>query len=123
MKKIFMIEKREALPLTKKELTEREDEGVSIAIPLTCREMSARCECSALIITRLESGEWPCTHPHIAARIAKEYGLTVDEYNQIVHESHHVTSLPKPKPKPKSGGVYDAWRSGWGRKEEGVWNE
>lgn len=113
----FMIEKREALPLTKKENDHRKDEGISPDEPLSCREMAGRCECSTLILTRLESGEWPCTHPHIAARIAKEYGLTADEYNQIVHESHHVTSLPKPKPKPKSGGVYDAWRSGWDGEE------
>lgn len=121
--KTFMIEKREALPLTKKELSHREDEGIAPDLPLTCREMSARCGCSALILMRLESGEWPCTHPEIAARIAKEYGLTVEEYNQIVHESHHVTKLPTPKPKPRHNGIYDAWRSDWGRKEEGVWNE
>lgn len=94
MKKTFMIEKRKARGCT-----------------LT--EMANRVDCSWGLLDALECGEFPCTHPHIAARIAKEYGLTVDEYNQIVHESHHVTKLPKPKPKPKSGGIYDAWRSGW----------
>lgn len=97
MKKIFMIEKREA-------------QGCSLI------EMAKRVDCSWGLLDALESGEWPCTHPHIAVRIANEYGLTEDEYNQIVHEAHHVTSLPKPK--PKSTSVYDAWRAGWPGEEE-----
>lgn len=94
MKKIFMIEMREAQRCT-------------------LAEMAKRCECSWRLLEALECGEYPCTHPRIAARIAKEYGFNVDEYNQIVHESHHVMKLPKPKPKPKSSGIYDAWRRGW----------
>lgn len=93
MKKTFMIEKRKAL-------------GYSLS------EMATRCDCSWGLLEALECGEFACTHPHIAASIAKEYGLTVDEYNQIVHKSHHVTKLPKPKPKLKCVGIYDTWRSG-----------
>lgn len=85
----------------------------------TLSEMAKRVDCSWVLLDALEFGDFPCTHPQIAARIAQEYGLSVDEYNQIVHESHRVTKLPKPAKKPKSNGLYDAWRCGWG-KEEGV---
>lgn len=113
----FMIDKRESLSLTEKEIALREEKHIPLDAPLTQMEMARRCDCGKRILEMLESGEWPCTHPAIAARIAKEYGLTVEEYNQIVHESHHVTKLPKPTPKPKSNGIYDAWRDGWNGKE------
>lgn len=98
MKKIFMIEKRKVLKCT-------------------LVEMAKRCDCSWNLLEALENGEFDVTHPAIAARIAEEYGLTVDEYNQIVHESHHAEKLPKPVPKVKYGSAYDAWRGGWGKKE------
>lgn len=87
------------------------------ALDLDVQEMAQRCECSKALLYLLEDGDGEVTHPEIAARIAKQYGLTVAEYNQIVHESHHVDKLPKPK-KRKNKGLYDSWRSGWGEKEE-----
>lgn len=77
MKKLFMIEKR----------------CLQFA---TQREMAKRVGCSLKLIEALESGEFSITHPIIAAKIAKEYGLTVGEYNQLVHESHRATRLPNP---------------------------
>lgn len=96
--KTFMIEKRKA-------------QGCTLV------EMAKRCDCSRRLLEALENGEFDITHPAIAARIAKEYELTVDEYNQLVHESHHAERLPKPKPKAKYGSAYDAWRNGWHSEE------
>lgn len=97
--KTFMIEKRKALKCT-------------------LVEMAKRCDCSWRLLEALESGEFDITHPAIAARIAKEYVLTVDEYNQLVHESHHAEKLPKPVPKVKYASTYDAWRDRWRGEEE-----
>lgn len=94
-KRDFMIEKRKA-------------QGCTLS------EMAKRVDCSWMLLDALEFGDFPCTHPQIAARIAKEYGLNVDEYNQIVHESHHVRRLPKPQLKPKFN---DVWREGWDEEE------
>lgn len=99
--KEFMIAKREALGLTR-------------------QEMAKRCECSEGLLTLIEEGERDITHPHIASRIAKEYGLDVEEYNRIVHESHRVNKLPKPVAPPADQNVYDKWRYGWGKKEGGA---
>lgn len=62
----------------------------------TQRDMAIRVGCSVKLIEALENGEYSITHPIIAAKIAKEYGLTVSEYNQLVHESHRATRLPNP---------------------------
>lgn len=75
----FMIDKRKAL-------------GLDI------QTMAQRCRCSKNLLYMLEEG-YDITHPEIAARIAKEYGLTVTEYNKIVHESHRAKRLPKPSTK------------------------
>lgn len=77
MKKLFMIEKR----------------CLQFA---TQREMAKRVGCSLKLIEHLENGDYSITHPVIAAKIAKEYGLDVSEYNQLVHESHRATRLPNP---------------------------
>lgn len=98
--KQFMIDKRKALGLTR-------------------HEMAQRCDCSERLLEILEIGSvCDITHPNIAARIAVEYGLTLDEYNQIVHESRRAAKLPKPKKTKAQHGLYDAWRSGWGSKDD-----
>ena len=66
-------------------------------------EMARRCGVSGALLSRLEHDDW-ITHPKIAARICKEYRLTVDDYNAIVHEDYHAHKLPKPEPKPGQKG-------------------
>ena len=95
--KDFMIHKREALGLT-------------------LHQMAQRCDCSEGLLSLLEEGDRDITHPHIASRIAKEYGLKVEEYNRLVHEKHKATKLPKPKKAVHSVNLDEAWRSGWGKK-------
>ncbi|MBE5791643.1 MAG: helix-turn-helix domain-containing protein [Clostridiales bacterium] len=79
--KDFMIEKREALGLT------------------VC-EMAGKCLCSRTLLEMLEESDRHITHPHIAARIAKAYGLSVDEYNRLVSAKHRTNKLPKAKKPP-----------------------
>lgn len=86
---------------------------------LTVRQMAVRCECSEALLWPLEVDDNWITHPLIAARIAKEYGLNVDEYNRLVHESHRAEKLPKPPKHKPDQKIYDAWRHGWGKKEGG----
>lgn len=91
----WMINKREAL-------------GVSQ------QEMARLCECSAYLIDLLESGDNDITHPHIAARIAHEYKMTVKEYNQLVHSSHQEKALPKAVKSKTCNDLYKAYRNKWG---------
>lgn len=70
----------------------REDMG------LTLRQMARRCDCSATLLGGVEDG-W-ITHPHIASRIAAEYGLDVKGYNALVPKKHREKALPKPVSSP-----------------------
>ena len=70
----------------------REDMG------LTLRQMARRCDCSETLLGGVEDG-W-ITHPHIASRIAAEYGLDVKGYNALVPKKHRAKALPKPVPSP-----------------------
>ena len=63
-------------------------------IPL--RKMSSKADVSGSILTHLENGEW-ITHPRIVARVCAAYRLDVDDYNNMVHENHRATTLPKPR--------------------------
>lgn len=92
--KEFMIEKRKAKGLTVK-------------------QMAIRCECSEALLWPLEVDDNWITHPLIAAKIAKEYGLNVDEYNRLVHESHRAEKLPQPKKRKMINNLSTAWKNGW----------
>lgn len=87
----FMIYKREELGLTR-------------------QEMAKQCECSPYLLELLEEGENEITHPQVAARIAREYDLTVDEYHQLVHPKRRHGKIPKIK--QLSEDIYQAWRDG-----------
>lgn len=65
---------------------------------LTIRQMARRCDCSATLLGGVKDG-W-ITHPHIASRIAAEYGLDVKDFNVLVHKKHRAKELPKPVPSP-----------------------
>ena len=97
--KEFMVRKREALGLT-------------------LQQMAQKCDCSMGILSLLEEGDQDITHPYIASRVAKEYGLSVDEYNRLVHEKHRASKLPKPVKAVHNDNIDEAWRSGWGKKGE-----
>lgn len=89
----FMIYKREELGLTR-------------------QEMAKQCECSPYLLELLEEGENEITHPQVAARIAREYGLSVDEYQQLVHPKRRTGKIPKIK--KLSGDIFQALRDGYG---------
>ena len=63
---------------------------------LTVEEMAKRCHCSPRLIRGIEEEDW-ITHPKIAAWIAKEYGLGIRAYNELVHESRRAEKLPEPE--------------------------
>lgn len=86
---------------------------------LTRGEMAKRCGCSEYLIELLEEGDREITHPKIAAWIAKEYGLTVDEYNQLVHRSHKTQKLPKARPWAIYSGFDKAFQARWADGSEG----
>lgn len=62
---------------------------------LTQAQMARKCKCSERLIVGIEEEDW-ITHPHIASRMAKEYGFNVNTYNQLVHETRRAKKLPKP---------------------------
>lgn len=62
------------------------------------------------LLELLEEGENEITHPQVAARIAREYDLTVDEYHQLVHPKRRHGKIPKIK--QLSEDIYQAWRDG-----------
>ena len=66
-------------------------------------EMARRCGTPEGLIKAIEEEDW-ITHPHIAARVCAEYGLTVNDYNALVHKSHIAMKLPKPVPRPEMCG-------------------
>lgn len=66
------------------------------------REMAAwKCKCTPLLLQKVEDDE-SITHPHIAARIANAYGMSVGQYNRLVHSSHKAKVLPEVRPLPTS---------------------
>ena len=91
-------------------IAKRESKG------LTRRKMATRCECSEGLLALLEEEDKSITHPAIASRIAKEYGLSLDEYNRLVHKKHRADKLPKPQKKPVAN-FYDAYRNGFRSKD------
>ncbi len=83
------------------------------ALGLDIEEMAKRCECSKRLLYMLEDGG-NITHPEIAARIAKEYGLSLKEYNALVHEKHRAMRVPNPK-KHKETNWGEARRCRWSK--------
>lgn len=83
----WMIEKREALGLTR-------------------RQMAKKCMCSDTLLGMLENADH-ITHPDIASQIAIEYDLTLDEYNSLVHEDRRVKEIPKKKQQPTVQRYYE----------------
>lgn len=90
-------------------IAKREAQGLSM------RQMARKCDCSDMLLLLLESHDSGITHPKIAARIAREYGLTVDEYNTIVHEKYRVDKLPEMKKTKKIIGssVFEVYKGLW----------
>ena len=66
---------------------------------LTRARMASKCLCSIrlLEILELEDG---ITHPGIAAWVAQEYRLTLDEYNLLVHETKRAKAIPAAEAPP-----------------------
>lgn len=79
-----------------KDILTRKREGLG----LTREQMAKKCQCTQGLLRMLEEGETEITHPHIASRIAKGYGLSLEEYNRIVHKNHRADRLPKPTAPP-----------------------
>lgn len=71
---------------------------------LTMEDMARRCECTRYLLDGLETGDIKVTHPNIAARIAKAYSLTVEEYEKLIPQNYRNGRIPKAKPKIKSFG-------------------
>lgn len=69
--------------------------------------MACKCLCSVRLLHILEV-EDGITHPGIAAWVAQEYRLTVDEYNQLVHETKRVKKIPKAEAPPTMRQFHEA---------------
>lgn len=63
--------------------------------------MAKACKCSPYLIEIIEDGG-AITHPHIAARIARRYGLPVERYNELVHPDHAARVVPKWREPPSA---------------------
>lgn len=78
------------------------------------------CGCSEALICWLEDGV-TITHPHIAARIVRAIGGTVENYNEIVHKKHRKDKLPKARLKkckdPTEGFCEECGKQFWGSKK------
>ena len=72
---------------------------------LSLGNMSHMAKVSGALLAHLESDDW-ITHPDIVSRVCAAYELDVDDFNNLVHKDHRVTSLPQPVPPPKSSGYY-----------------
>ena len=82
---------------------------------LSREDMAKKCRCSAALIYGIEELDW-ITHPHIASRLAKEYGFGVRTYNLLVHEDRHVKELPKPVMPPDDSWIgFEAYTHGRSR--------
>lgn len=46
------------------------------ALRLTIKQMAKRCECSEILLKKIEDDGW-VTHPHVASRIAANYGMSL----------------------------------------------
>lgn len=65
-------------------------------------DMAAKfCGCSVRLLRMIEEDD-TITHPDIAARIANVYGMSVGQYNRLVHKKHLAKVLPEPLPLPTS---------------------
>lgn len=69
---------------------QREKMGISI------ERMAKMCRVSVGLLRIVEDGS--VTHPHIASRIAKQYRLSVSQYNAIVPKQHWRTGENFPRP-------------------------
>ncbi len=78
---------------------------------LSREQMAKRCKCSAALIYGIEELDW-ITHPHIASRLAKEYGFGVKLFNQLVHENRRVKELPEPVMPPESWAGFESYAHG-----------
>lgn len=58
------------------------------------------CGCTWHLIDQLELDDNWITHPNIAARMAHYLKLSADQFNQLVHASHHSNTVPEMKPIP-----------------------
>lgn len=65
--------------------------------------MAKKCECSVGLLHMVEVGS--STHPNIAGRIARAYGMDVHQYNRLIPQKWRAKVLPKYKPKPKGNGI------------------
>lgn len=75
-------------------------------------EMAKQCKCSFGLLRMLEEDDKSITHPNIAARIAKEYGLNLDEYNSLVYADYRGDSIPIAKNPPNEYNWCDIyWRA------------
>ena len=82
-----------------KEIREKLDCGLE--------EMARRCETSPTLLEMIEEFD-ALTHPKIAARIADEYKLTVERYNELIPTCHAASKVPKREPRPvDSGSLFD----------------
>lgn len=67
----------------------------------TARDAAQRTGASTRLIRMVEAGE--ITHPAIADRIARVYGMDIEQRNMIVHETHALHKLRAPT--KKKGGI------------------
>lgn len=65
---------------------QRKKKGVSI------ETMAKRCKCSVILLEMLEYDEDAVTHPNIAARIAKAYGLNAKDAERLLPEIRRPSS-------------------------------
>lgn len=73
---------------------------------LTREQMARACECTAYLLEMLEE-HGAITHPNIAARIARRYGMDISQYNDLVHESHAARVVPAYTAKPND--IHFTW--------------
>lgn len=59
---------------------------------LNMSTLARMCRCSQVLLEMLESCDKEVTHPNIALRIARVYGLTKDQYESLLPECHRALS-------------------------------
>lgn len=69
------------------------------ALGIPRANMARACKCSDYLLEIMEE-YGAITHPDIASRIARRYGMDVHQYNQLVHPDRKARVLPAFKEPP-----------------------
>lgn len=63
-----------------------------VGFGLTWNALARMCKCSCVLLRMLENSDKAVTHPKIALRVARAYGLTRDQYASMLPKCHRALS-------------------------------